>query len=381
LKICFLIGTFFGGGDAGLDGTQVQTFMVARELASRGHEVIVVAGSTPGDRDGGTHCYEGISILSFRRPLRLPFLGARSASRAVRRASPDVVYVRGRSYLAGVAAWERWRRRTGFVWASNGEDGCERWKGLARLWRGSRPWIRKLLRTPPDFVADVMCDLGVPRADQHVCQTQHQCARLRAVHGRNGVVIRSLQVAPHDLPAKTVPPVVLWIGSIAPYRRPDAFVQLAADLADSDCDVVLLGPAPDRGYLEHLIAPARGLPRFHYVPPVPLNESWDWIARASVLVNTSLIEGVSNALVQAWHCGTPTVTLSLDPDGLIEHNDVGFRSGDLPTLARDIRRLLADAALREAMGARALALARHEFSRESVGSAYEAVMERAVTHA
>lgn len=354
--------------------------MIASELTARGHEAVVLCGSGRKHRQGGDVIREGISAVFFRGHSRVPFLGARSAHAALRRLAPDVVYVRGRSYLAAVAAWERWRRRTGFVWASNGEDGCERWKRLGRVWGGSRPLVRKLLRTPGDLIADVMCDMGVHRADQHICQTQSQHERLWAVHRREGLVVRSVQMPPPTLPPEAVPPLVIWIGRVSPERRPEAFIELARGLEDLDCEFALVGPAADSSYLERVLIAAHGLARFRYVGEVPFSESWDWIARAAVLINTSPVEGVSNALVQAWHCGTATVALSFDPDGIIEANEIGFRSGDSQTMIRHVRRLVTDGELRRTMGARALALARREFSGESVGAVYEAVMMRAMGH-
>ncbi len=379
MRICFLIDSFFRD-DATINGSQVQTLMIARELMGRGHDVVVLAGSDSTDAGSSNRIHQGVPVFSFRQSGRHSFLSTRSACAALRGLAPDVVYVRGRSHLVGVAAWQKKRRKTGFVWASNGEDGCERWKRLRRLWSGSRPLYRKLLRTPGDFVDDTLCDIGLPQADRHVCQTQHQCERLKAVHRRTGVVVRSIQSAPPGLPAKAAPALVLWIGRIVPQRAPEAFVHLAASLGDLDCDFVMVGPARDEQYLRRVLAMADDIERFRYRGAVSLSESWTWIARAAVLVNTSAMEGLSNALVQAWCCATPTVTLSLDPDGLIEQNGIGMRSGDAPGLARDVRMLVENEALRAEMGATAQALTAREFSGASVGAAYELIFQRAAAH-
>jgi glycosyltransferase involved in cell wall biosynthesis len=155
-------------------------------------------------------------------------------------------------------------------------------------------------------------------------------------------------------------------------------VRLAGDLVDLDCDFTLVGPASSAGYLRDVLVLAEGLTRFRYVGAVPLSEAWQWVAKAAVLVNTSPIEGGSNALVQAWHCGTPTVTLSFDPDGIIEGNGVGYRSGDPARMAVQVRRLLRDERLRDAMSARARILAARDFSADHVGTVYEQVLREAV---
>ena len=380
MKICFLDEALFAGGADAVNGARVQILALARELASRGHEVWVLSGCDQGERLEDHGLREGIPVRSFRRSAYAPFLGVRAASRAVRTGAPDAIYVRGRTYLAGVAAWERWRRGAGFVWASNAEEGCDRWKHVSHLWAGPRSLTRKLGRMPVDFVADLICDMGVTRADEHVCQTRYQAARLQAVHRREGTVVRSLQAVPGTLPPKAEPPLMLWIGRISIERGPEAFVELARQCAGVDCDFALVGPASNDEYLQQVLAPATGLTRFRYIGQVSLAESWDWIARAAVLVNTSYIEGVSNALVQAWHCGTPTATLHFDPDDIIETNGVGFRAGDAPTLTKEVRRLVEDPRFRVEMGARAKAMAEREFSGRAVGDAYEEIFRRALAH-
>jgi|WetSurMetagenome_2_1015567.scaffolds.fasta_scaffold03467_10 glycosyltransferase involved in cell wall biosynthesis len=381
MRICFLDESLFAGGADAVNGARVQILALAGELASRGHQVSVLTGSDRREQAETPVVREGIDVYSFARSSRVPFLGVRAASRAVRTLAPDALYVRGRTYLAGVAAWERWRRGTGFVWASNAEEGCERWKHVTHLWHGPRPLARKLVRTPVDFLADLICDLGVTRADQHVNQTEYQAERLRAVHHRQGTVVRSLHTPPAGLPVKVQPPLVVWIGRLSIERGPEAFVDLARELSAVDCDFALIGPPSSQVYLDQVLARAEGLTRLRYVGQVPLSESWEWIAKAALLVNTSHVEGVSNALVQAWHCGTPTVTLHFDPDGLIEGNGVGFLSRDLTRLGRDVRRLVEDGEFREAMAAKARALAEREFSGRSVGAIYEAIFRRAVEHA
>jgi glycosyltransferase involved in cell wall biosynthesis len=377
MRICFLDESLFLGGTDAVNGGRVQSLALAREFIMRGHEAFFLSGSDFGHQVPPPGEREGVPVFAFNRPARLPLLGACAASRGLRELAPDVVYVRGRFYVTGVAAWAKWRRGVGFVWASNAEEGCERWKQLRHTWRSSRPFYRKLLRGPGDVVTDLVTDMGVARADQHVCQTRHQCQRLSAVHHREATLIRSLQTVPPDLPPKAAPPLILWIGRISPERGPEQFVELARSLAERDCDFVMVGPPINQRYLDEVLGRAEGLDRFSYIGEVSLAESWQWIARARVLVNTSHVEGVSNALVQAWHCATPTVALHFDPDGIIESSGAGFLSRDPARLTADIALLLSDPGAYERASTCALELARGEFSAEAVGAEYESLLFRA----
>ena len=371
MRICFLTDNILRDDAGTMNGAQVQVSLLAQEMRRRGHEVCIVAG---GAHRGRAEDYVGIPVHEYVSRRWVPVWAAPAVYGLVRELAPDVVYVRGRSYLAGVAAAVQARSSGVFVWASTAEVGCERWKVLTGLWRGPRPLWRKILRTPADLVADLVCDAGVRRAGVCVCQTAYQRDRLRLVYGREGTVIRSLQVAERPLPLRDTPPMVLWIGRVAPDRRPEAFVDLAATLCDADCDFVVVGPADSADYLDRVLSPAAKLPRFRHIGPVSFDESWDWIARAAILVNTHPREGVSNALVQAWACGTPTIALSFDPDGLIQGSGAGVLSGDMGTMARDVRRLVDDDEARSAYGRRARELAEREFSRAAVGDAYEAAI-------
>jgi glycosyltransferase involved in cell wall biosynthesis len=373
MKICFLTDSILRDEAGMINGAQVQVSLLAREMRRRGHEVCVVAG---GARRGRAADYAGMPVHEYRSHRWAPVAAATGVYGLLRQLEPDVVYTRGRSYLAGVAAASQRHSSGVFVWASNNEDGCERWKALSGLWKGPRPVWRKILRTPVDLAADLVCDAGVHRADACVCQTTYQRDRLQVVHGREGTIIRSLQVAERPLAPRDTPPMVLWVGRVAPDRRPEAFVELAAALSDADCDFVLVGPADSVGYRDRVLAPAAGLARFRYLGAVSFNESWEWIARAAILVNTHPREGVSNALVQAWVCGTPTIVLSFDPDGLIQGSGAGLLSGDMATLARDVRRLVDDDEARSACGRRARGLAEREFSRSAVGDAYETMIRK-----
>lgn len=376
MRICFLADGLPGDRPAVINGSQVQVALLARELQRRGHQVVIAAS---GRRSERAAAWRGVPVFRYAGHERAPVLSSMEVYRLLRHLRADIVYTRGRTFLAGVAALHQWRSAGGgSVWASNNEDGCERWKAVTALWRGPRPLLRKLLRTPADLLADVVCDAGVHCSGACVNQTEYQRTRLLAVHGRRGTVIRSLQIAESPAPTRDQPPLVAWVGRVSPDRRPEAFVELAAALAGVDCRFALVGPADSPAYLERVLAPARGLPTVRYVGPVSLAESWVWIGRAAVLVNTHPREGVSNALVQAWVSGTPTVVMSFDPDGIVQRSGAGFFSGDPETMAQDVRRLVADDGVWRACSERAEDLARREFAPSAVCAAYERVFAEAM---
>ena len=84
-----------------------------------------------------------------------------------------------------------------------------------------------------------------------------------------------------------------------------------------------------------------------YIPFYEINE---YFKQAAILVNTSKFEGYPNAFIQAWMNYTPTVGLNVDPDRIIQNKKLGFFSGTLDQMVSDVKTLLEDETLRNAMG-------------------------------
>ncbi|MCA1656367.1 MAG: glycosyltransferase, partial [Actinobacteria bacterium] len=69
-------------------------------------------------------------------------------------------------------------------------------------------------------------------------------------------------------------------------------------------------------------------------PPRPRDELIALYARAVAVVNTSGFEGFPNTFMEAWACGVPVLSLSVDPDGVIERHGLGgVAHGSLERLA------------------------------------------------
>ena len=123
-------------------------------------------------------------------------------------------------------------------------------------------------------------------------------------------------------------------------------------------DLELVGDGPERGELESL-AQALGLAEHvHFRGWLPFNEVRVAMSQATVLVHPSdgLGDGLPNVLREAMAVGTPVVASAVA--GIPEALDDGrcgmlVPSGDVPTLADRIGRLLADAELRREYAERA----------------------------
>jgi glycosyltransferase involved in cell wall biosynthesis len=105
---------------------------------------------------------------------------------------------------------------------------------------------------------------------------------------------------------------------------------------------------------------------------------------AAVFVLSSRYEGMPLALLEAQALGVPAVAFDC-PTGpreiLSEATGVLVPAGDVPALAQAMLRLLGDPALRERMGAAAIARDREVFSRARQVGAWAALIDEVATAA
>jgi glycosyltransferase involved in cell wall biosynthesis len=143
---------------------------------------------------------------------------------------------------------------------------------------------------------------------------------------------------------------VAWVGTLISLKRPDILVEIARKL--TNVSFVVCGgikPGCDPSVIEDL----RSTPNIHYLGQVAPDKAQQVIADASVLLSTSDVEGFPNTFVQAWSCGTPLITLKVDPDQIISRNQLGAVSGDSERALSEIVGLLDSPGRREEIAIRA----------------------------
>jgi glycosyltransferase involved in cell wall biosynthesis len=342
-------------------GSELQCDLFARGLAARGHEVTYVAlHSSQRDMAGTAVAAEPYTIH------RLDGRGSQDAAviaRAVRDAGADVVYWRyGREQLDGVAALlghGRGGARIPVVLAVAHVDDVSRWptgpfpRGalrdraaeVRRRVRHRRSWRAFV---PPDGVAAV--------AAQREDFLDHVPVSLQ----RHVPNIVDPQHAPFDWPR----PYVAWVANLKARKRPEEIVPLARVLAEHGVDLVVAGAVQDERY-RSLARTDPSLPNLHPLGPLPPARAAGVIAGARCLAVTSRPEGLSNAMIQAWWHGVPTVSIDYDPDGAIARHGLGsVWGGDVDAFRAAVARCAIDATTRTVAGDAARAYARERFAAE-----------------
>jgi len=160
---------------------------------------------------------------------------------------------------------------------------------------------------------------------------------------------------PHD-------DTIVWIGAMWRVKRPELFLEIARRMPDQK--FVMVGEGGELA--SDIRAEAQRLPNVSMLGRVPHSEIGEVLRRASLLVNTSSVEGFPNAFLEAWSNGVPVVTFN-DVDGIIRKEGVGAVCATIDDMIVAIRNLVVDSG---AMRDNARRLVKERFSPAVLGPQY-----------
>jgi glycosyltransferase involved in cell wall biosynthesis len=279
--------------------------------------------------------------------------------KALREIQPHAIYQRVACGYTGICAYYARRHQSQLVWHVAHDSDVSPNESLD----GRNPVRRYLEKRSVEY--------GIRRADRIVTQTSVQANLLERNYQRAAdAVIPNFHPLPSERIDKTGPLTVVWVAGIKPWKRPEAFVDLAESLRDlSDVRFVMVGGSStgrgDREWTEALLRRIRENPNLDYLGPRSQSEVNELLARSHIFVNTSRHEGFPNTFIQAWMREAAVVSLDVDPDGLLERENTGIFCGGSPErLAGAVRELIArpDLRARFTAHARDYALAQHSMA-------------------
>ena len=346
-----------------LGGAEMQAEMLVRRMVESGRfDVHVVCRAVdPGFQPIGytLHTIQAKRSIAGTFPLDLLAL-----SRVLDSIRPDVVYQRVGCAYTAAAAWYCRRHAKKMLWhISSDNDVAE------------TPW-RPDLRSPFEKLDRALINYGARRADTLVVQSQGQADAVTRKFGRKDPVrIRNFHPTAGPQPSKPKGTVsVCWVANLKPLKQPEVFLRLAETFAHrSDVEFNIAGAnqmtATEWRELESRMSK---VPNLRYLGHISNDAVNALLTRSHVLVNTSRYEGFPNTFIQAWLRKVPVISLSVNPDQLLDTADFGWcANGSLDALYAALRRAIDDPALRETVGARAQCAADALFSVKNIDSLIE----------
>ena len=278
--------------------------------------------------------------------------------RALSALDPRVIYQRVAGGYTGICAWYARRHACRMVWHLSSDNDVS----LDNAFGDRNPLRRWLERRSVHY--------GLRHAHRIVAQTTAQSELMRRNFGRAAdLVVPNFHPSPGEDLDKSGPLTVVWVSNLKPLKRPEVFVELARGLRDlPQVRFVMVGaPADAWGgpWARELMQAIATTPGLEFLGIQPQSEVNALLARAHVFVNTSTREGFPNTFIQAWLRGVPVLSLDVDPDGILQREQVGVLAGSPERLAQALREFLVDPTLREAHARRALAYASRAHSMQN----------------
>lgn len=345
-------------GTAG--GAELQQVLLANELVKRGFDISFIV-----DDYGQDHLevVDGIKIFKcpFNRFNRFgcSFLKMYLLWKMLGRVDADMYYQRAASAVTGIIALFCLLKKKMFVY------------GL-----GSDIEVNGTFTENAKFYERIFYNFGLKKSECIITQSEYQQKLLKKRFNYDSTIIKNLYPLDEKIEkGKATPPVVLWVGTIKPeWKQPEVFLKLATAIPDAKFQIV--GGAPsNKQFYDTIKEEAERIPNLEFVGFVPYPDVNEYFNNASILVNTSSVEGFSNTFLQAWVMYTPVVSLNVDPDEIICKYKLGFHSGTFEQMVEDVKSLLEDEKLREEMGANGRGYVEREHDIKKIVEEYMNIFE------
>jgi glycosyltransferase involved in cell wall biosynthesis len=341
MKFCVVLGHFPKDTPG---GAEFQSYLIARELARRGHDAHYIAYR---GQPRGVVKDEGITIHRLDVKYSSPDVPSEIVDE-VGSVNSDYVYFRNFPDLYILNELQD-EIQAETIFNVSHDRQCLR---LRNDWRQmlSLSNVYKWITDPSTYRTRWLLD--VP--DYRFVQTRYQQSLLEENFGLESDYVGNGHPVPEGLESKLDPPVVLWLASLKAWKQPLKFLSIAETCHDLECQFWLVGRPSNEDITAEVVDGAGRLPNVDYKGGCTFQESNELIKRAAIFVNTSVQEGFPNTFIQSWLRETPVVSLNVNPDGVLSNNEIGMcAEGDLDVLIEAIRSLVLDSKRRNKIGARA----------------------------
>ena len=351
-----LAALFYGSAQRQIGGAEVQTTMLARELARRDLAVAHVVYPLENDPH-----FDNPTLVE-----RPPWPGP------------------GRAPQEAWAVWGSLRRADAASYVVRG-SGCHAIAAAAFCAAYRRPLIFST-SNDLDFDFDredrnrVILSIyrrAIGLARRMVVQTERQRELARSV-GFDPSVIPSF-AEPAERTTET-PRHFLWANRLVEYKLPREYLQLAAAMPEARFLMIAGKTSETTPELAELVrAEAERLPNVELHPARPRAAMHEAMAASAAVVTTSRVEGMPNMFLEAWAMGVPVLSLHVDPDRRIADGGAGIHAaGSMERLIEGARSLWTDAAVRTEIGDRARDFVRSHHGQEAVGDRWETLVREVV---
>ena len=322
IQICFIAPkayTLFNPSAKGvMGGSEIDLYFISTELAKdKGYAVSMVAADYGQEADEE---WEGVRVIRSLDFGKNVLSGGWRIWRALRRADAQIYVIKTFSAGMVLTGWFCRRHKRAFVYRTAHRYDCD---GTYRRRKPLLGWaFDRTLRRAKVVLAQNEAD----------AKLLAERVGIRAEVIPNGHRLGQMDEKERDL--------ILWVGRTAEFKRPEVFIELARKNPEEKFCMICQQATEDKDY-SGLMKQAGEAENLEFISSVPFHEIGRYFQRAKVLVNTSEAEGFPNTFIQACKCGTPILSLKVNPDGFLDKYGCGIcANGDKQIFEAKLRFLL-----------------------------------------
>lgn len=315
-SICFVIPRYvtFSTG-----GAEIQVYYLVNEFLARGWKVELLCGGSGFEEQINKSALEDKRVKFFYYRYRtLRFLEFFEVLALLFKTRSDIYYQRTDFALTGACAMFCRLMNKKMVYALASDADALKSKYLNAFKNYSyQSIIKKNIRRVDFFLVDKLVEKGKKWSKWIICQNNLQQGLVRSNFNRDAVIIPSLFPVRKQV-INDKENIVLWVGNMTSAKRPELFVRMVQNLKQTEgWRFVMIGRESD-------VISKGNTSKIEVKGELSYQETLAWFDRAKVFVNTSLLEGLPNTFIQAWIKQALVLSLSVDPDGLLKKETLGY---------------------------------------------------------
>jgi glycosyltransferase involved in cell wall biosynthesis len=167
---------------------------------------------------------------------------------------------------------------------------------------------------------------AIMNAHGHIVQNPVQQEMLKKGYGITSTIVKNPVDTTPLFPIPEMRNSILWVGkSYEPVKQPSIVMRLARELPNYPF-FVIMNRAVEETH-QQCLKEAGKLSNVTIIERVPFEEVEKYFAEARLHINTSSFEGFPNTYLQAAKYGVPTVSLQVDPAGMLSEHGCGLVAG------------------------------------------------------
>jgi len=304
-------------------GAEVQMHLLACEMAKDASYTVTMYNA--GDSSFSKKTYKGITIVNcfnIQKKGRLyKILHCLQFLYRLFRSRHDVYIQRNAGFETGIIAFICKIKRKRFIYMVSHEIDCSKEYECT------------------SGISGMFYSYGLRHASYIVVQHEEQQKLLREHYHLNSSIISTGY--PIERINRIKKDYILWVGRVVPWKNIETCIEYAEQLPEIQFVVIASGDTTSAYYIQATkdIQKCKNIELISYVPFSKINA---YFAQAKLFLNTSLYEGFPNTFVQAFKNGVPVLSAHVNPENMLEHNEVGFCSADTQTAIQFIQKAYSD---------------------------------------